>query len=150
MARCGAREVNEAVSAASEAFTHWARLRPSQRAAKLLRQFADAIVANADKLAEIERRDNGKLAAEVNAQVRYLGDYFHYYAGLADKVQQSRHSDRQGRRLLVHSLRAERRGCDHHAVELPADSHQLETCTGARGWMHSRDQTLRVHVRVDD
>jgi acyl-CoA reductase-like NAD-dependent aldehyde dehydrogenase len=86
VARCGAREVNEAVSAASQAFTHWARLRPSQRA-KLLRQFADAIVANVDKLAEIERRDNGKLAAEVIAQVRYLGDYFHYYAGLADKVQ---------------------------------------------------------------
>ena len=86
VARCGPSEVDEAVSAAAIAFLHWARLRPSQRA-KLLRQFADAIVANADKLAEIERRDNGKLAAEVNAQVRYLGDYFHYYAGLADKVQ---------------------------------------------------------------
>jgi len=86
VARCGPSEVDEAVSAAANAFLHWAPLRPSQRA-KLLRQFADAIVANADKLAEIERRDNGKLAAEVNAQVRYLGDYFHYYAGLADKVQ---------------------------------------------------------------
>ena len=86
VARCGPSEVDDAVSAAARAFLDWARLRPSQRA-KLLRQFADAIVANADKLAEIERRDNGKLAAEVNAQVRYLGDYFHYYAGLADKVQ---------------------------------------------------------------
>ena len=86
VARCGPSDVDEAVSAAARAFLHWARLRPSQRA-KLLRQFADAIVANADKLAEIERRDNGKLAAEVNAQVRYLGEYFHYYAGLADKVQ---------------------------------------------------------------
>ena len=86
VARCGPSEVDDALSAAARAFLDWARLRPSQRA-KLLRQFADAIVANADKLAEIERRDNGKLAAEVNAQVRYLGDYFHYYAGLADKVQ---------------------------------------------------------------
>ena len=86
VARCGPSDVDEAVSTAARAFLHWARLRPSQRA-KLLRQFADAIVANADKLAEIERRDNGKLAAEVNAQVRYLGEYFHYYAGLADKVQ---------------------------------------------------------------
>src|SRR5205814_8290017 len=32
-------------------------------------------------------RDNGKLASEVTAQVRYVGDYFKYYAGLADKVQ---------------------------------------------------------------
>lgn len=86
VARCGPSDVEEAVSAAKKAFDHWAGLRPSQRA-KHLRQFADAIVSEADKLAEIERRDNGKLAAEVNAQVRYLGDYFHYYAGLADKVQ---------------------------------------------------------------
>jgi hypothetical protein len=39
------------------------------------------------RLAEIERRDNGKLAAEVVAQVKLHGDYFHYYAGLADKVE---------------------------------------------------------------
>src|SRR4029078_8437431 len=38
-------------------------------------------------LAEVERRDNGKLATEVTAQVRYTGDYFKYYAGLADKIQ---------------------------------------------------------------
>ena len=87
IARCGPADVNVAVAAAHEAFeTAWSTLRPSQRG-RLLRQFADAILANADRLAEIERRDNGKLAAEVNAQVRYLSDYFHYYAGLADKVQ---------------------------------------------------------------
>jgi acyl-CoA reductase-like NAD-dependent aldehyde dehydrogenase len=86
IARCGPADVDAAVAAAKLAFDGWSKLRPSQRA-KLLRAFADNIVANADRLAEIERRDNGKLAAEVNAQVRYLGDYFHYYAGLADKIQ---------------------------------------------------------------
>ena len=84
--RCGPPDVEAAVAAAKRAFDGWSRLRPSKRG-KILRTFADAIVANADRLAEIERRDNGKLAAEVNAQVRYLGEYFHYYAGLADKVQ---------------------------------------------------------------
>lgn len=86
IARCTAADVDVAVASSKKAFNSWSRLRPSQRG-KLLRKFADAIVANADRLAEIERRDNGKLAAEVNAQVRYLGEYFHYYAGLADKVQ---------------------------------------------------------------
>lgn len=84
--RCGPADVDAAVAAAKRAFPAWSELRPSRRG-KILRTFADAIVANADRLAEIERRDNGKLAAEVNAQVRYLGEYFHYYAGLADKVQ---------------------------------------------------------------
>jgi aldehyde dehydrogenase (NAD+) len=86
VARCTSADVDAAVGAAKRAFESWSRLRPSQRG-RLLRKFADLIVASADRLAEIERRDNGKLAAEVNAQVRYLGEYFHYYAGLADKVQ---------------------------------------------------------------
>ena len=86
IARCTSADVDAAVGAAKRAFETWSRLRPSHRG-RLLRRFADLIVANADRLAEIERRDNGKLAAEVNAQVRYLGEYFHYYAGLADKVQ---------------------------------------------------------------
>jgi aldehyde dehydrogenase (NAD+) len=86
IARCGAEDVDAAVASSTRAFEGWARLRPSQRG-RLLRKFADSIIASADRLAEIERRDNGKLAAEVNAQVRYLGEYFHYYAGLADKVQ---------------------------------------------------------------
>jgi len=86
IARCGAEDVDAAVASSKRAFEGWSLLRPSHRG-RLLRKFADSIVANADRLAEIERRDNGKLAAEVNAQVRYLGEYFHYYAGLADKVQ---------------------------------------------------------------
>jgi len=86
VARCGRADVDAAVSGAKKAFERWSHLRPSQRG-RILRKFADAIIANADRLAEIERRDNGKLAAEVNAQVRYLGEYFHYYAGLSDKVQ---------------------------------------------------------------
>lgn len=86
VANCGPRDVDAAVCAAKRAFGAWSELRPSQRG-RVLRKFADSILANADRLAEIERRDNGKLAAEVNAQVRYLAEYFHYYAGLADKVQ---------------------------------------------------------------
>jgi acyl-CoA reductase-like NAD-dependent aldehyde dehydrogenase len=85
VARCGEADVDAAVAAAKTAFASWSGLRPSQRG-RLLRGLADSIIANADRLAEIERRDNGKLAAEVNSQVKYVGDYFHYYAGLADKI----------------------------------------------------------------
>jgi acyl-CoA reductase-like NAD-dependent aldehyde dehydrogenase len=85
VAQCGPEDVDSAVAAAKAAFPAWAGLRPSERG-RLLRKLADLIIANAPRLAEVERRDNGKLAAEVNGQVRYVGDYFHYYAGLADKV----------------------------------------------------------------
>ncbi|TPG21716.1 aldehyde dehydrogenase [Sphingomonas koreensis] len=88
IARGGPTEVDAAVASAKCAFREgaWPALTASKRGA-LLRKVADLIVANADRLAEIERRDNGKLAAEVVAQVRYMGDYFHYYAGLADKIE---------------------------------------------------------------
>ena len=45
------------------------------------------IIANAERLAAVEQRDNGKIVSEAAAQIRYMGDYFKYYAGLADKVQ---------------------------------------------------------------
>ena len=81
-------DADAAVAAAHAAFEEgeWPSLTASQRG-KLMRKLADLIVANAEHLAEIERRDNGKLAAEVVAQVKYMGDYFHYYAGLADKIE---------------------------------------------------------------
>jgi len=40
-------------------------------------------------LAEIEVRDNGKLMTEMHAQTRYLGQWFRYFGGLADKIEGS-------------------------------------------------------------
>jgi aldehyde dehydrogenase (NAD+) len=88
VARGNREDAEAAVAAARRAFDGgaWPGLTPSERG-RLLWRLGDLIVANAERLADIERRDNGKLAAEVVAQVRYMGDYFRYYAGLADKVQ---------------------------------------------------------------
>jgi len=88
IARSDARDVDAAVDAADRAFEQgaWPQLTPTQRG-HLLWALGDLIHANAKHLGDIEQRDNGKLATEVTAQVRYVGDYFKYYAGLADKVQ---------------------------------------------------------------
>ncbi|MDE1951819.1 MAG: aldehyde dehydrogenase [Betaproteobacteria bacterium] len=90
IARGSAVDVDRAVRAARRAFESaaWSALSASRRGA-LMRRLADLIGENASRLAEIERRDNGKLAAEVVTQVNYMSEYFHYYAGLADKVQGS-------------------------------------------------------------
>ena len=53
----------------------------------LLHRLGRLIDENADKLAEIESLDNGKLNSEVSGQVRYVAKYFYYYGGLADKIQ---------------------------------------------------------------
>jgi aldehyde dehydrogenase (NAD+) len=90
IARGDATDVERAVAAASRAFDAgpWPEMTPSERG-RLLWRLGDLAQANAQRLAEIEQRDNGKLMAEVVAQVRYLGDYFKYYAGLADKIESS-------------------------------------------------------------
>jgi aldehyde dehydrogenase (NAD+) len=88
IARGTKEDADAAVEAADRALNEgeWPALTPTQRG-HLLWQLGDAIIANAERLAAVERRDNGKIASEVDAQVRYMGNYFKYYAGLADKVQ---------------------------------------------------------------
>lgn len=84
----GPAEVEAAVAAARSAFRDpaWAGLTPSARG-RLLVRLADLIAAQADRLAAIETRDNGKLIAEMGAQLRYIPEWFRYFGGLADKIE---------------------------------------------------------------
>lgn len=88
VARGGVADVDKAVSAAAAAFVDpsWAELTATERGA-LLRKLASLIERDAVYLATTEQRDNGKLMAEVQGQVRNVAQWFYYYAGLADKVQ---------------------------------------------------------------
>lgn len=90
IARGTREDVDAAVQAADRALNEgaWPQLTQSERG-RMLWKLADLIAANSQRLAEIERADNGKLATEVVAQVRYMADYFRYYAGLADKIESS-------------------------------------------------------------
>lgn len=60
IASAGREEVDEAVHAASEAFPRWAALGPIGRG-KYLRQLADLIDSNVEKLALVETWNNGSL-----------------------------------------------------------------------------------------
>jgi aldehyde dehydrogenase (NAD+) len=86
--RGGAADVERAVSAAQAALDNpdWCDLTATQRGA-LLRKLGDLVSQNVALLAATEQRDNGKLMAEVSGQVQNVAQWFHYYAGLADKVQ---------------------------------------------------------------
>ena len=86
--RGAADDVDAAVEAADAAFTapSWRSLPASARAA-LMRKVADLIPTVADGLAEVETRDNGKLLAATRGEVAALANIFHYFAGLADKIE---------------------------------------------------------------
>jgi (Z)-2-((N-methylformamido)methylene)-5-hydroxybutyrolactone dehydrogenase len=80
-------DVNNAVASARRALEgDWGRLTGFERAA-LMRRLADLIDTNAERIAAIESRDNGKLLREMAGQIRALPSWYHYFAGLADKVQ---------------------------------------------------------------
>ena len=84
---CGPEDVDAAVGAARAAFEGpWAAVTGFQRAA-LMRRLADLITENAERLAELEVSDSGKLLREMLGQTRVLGGWYAYYAGIADKLE---------------------------------------------------------------
>src|SRR6185503_11218767 len=88
--RCNAEDVDRAVTAAAKAFrsTEWRGMTQSARG-RLLVRLADLIAANADRLAAVETRDNGKLITEMRVQLRYAPEWYRYFGGLADKIEGS-------------------------------------------------------------
>ncbi len=78
MPRGNVADAERAVEAARAAFTSgpWPKLNATQRGA-LLRRLGDLIAEHAQELAEIEVRDNGKLLAEMAAQLRYLPQWYY-------------------------------------------------------------------------
>jgi acyl-CoA reductase-like NAD-dependent aldehyde dehydrogenase len=86
--RCTAEDVDRAVRAAHDAFTTgpWPKMTASQRGA-LLRRLGDLVSQHSKFLAEVEVRDNGKLIAEMSTTTAYMAQWYHYYGGLADKIE---------------------------------------------------------------
>lgn len=85
---CSADDAEVAVEAAHRAFVKgpWATMSATARG-KLLCRLGDLIARDAEKLAVIETRDNGKLYAEMSGQCRYIPEWFYYFGGLADKIE---------------------------------------------------------------
>ena len=144
-----AADVDRAVAAARKAFRapSWARISATARGA-LLRRLADLIAAEAERLAEIETRDNGKLITEMRAQLRYIPQWFHYFGGLADKIEgRVIPIDKPG---MFNFTREEPLGVV--AAITPWNSPlmlaTLEARAGSRGGQHGRVEAFGVLVRV--
>ncbi|MEO8668689.1 MAG: aldehyde dehydrogenase [Bauldia sp.] len=79
-------DVDAAVAEAKTAFAKWRAMSPTRRG-RLMMRWADAIMANADKIGRIETSQNGKLLNEMVLQARIVPDWLYYYGGLADKIE---------------------------------------------------------------
>ncbi len=81
-------DVERAVNAAKVAFNEgeWPKIGATARG-HMLRKLGDLVARNAEKLAEIEVKDNGKLIAEMGMQLKYIPQWYYYFGGLADKIE---------------------------------------------------------------
>jgi acyl-CoA reductase-like NAD-dependent aldehyde dehydrogenase len=83
----GPADVDVAVGAARAALDgEWGAMTGFARAA-LLHRLADLIDADAERLARLEVNDSGKLYREMIGQLRGLGGWYRWFAGLADKLE---------------------------------------------------------------
>ncbi len=90
---CNADDVARAIAAAKAAFYDgpWGRMHAAERG-RLLRRIGDTISRHAERLGEIETRDNGKLPKNITPSLQpgaWQVDSFHYYAGMCDKFEGS-------------------------------------------------------------
>ncbi|MCT4610713.1 MAG: aldehyde dehydrogenase [Pelagimonas sp.] len=81
-------DVDRAIGAARRVLDDpaWRDMTQTQRG-KLLYRLADLIEEHAVEIGRVETIDSGKLLAETATQSAYVGDYYRYYAGLADKIE---------------------------------------------------------------
>ncbi|MEZ5912232.1 MAG: aldehyde dehydrogenase [Paracoccaceae bacterium] len=82
-----AEDVNRAVDAADSAFSSgpWKAMSPTQRG-HCLRRLGDLLADMSEELGRIESIDTGKMFKETRWQAKYISEFFHFYAGAADKI----------------------------------------------------------------
>ena len=82
-----AEDVDRAVRAADRAFNHgpWSTMSATHRG-HCLRRLADLLADRSEALGAVETIDTGKLLKETRWQAKYVAEYFHFFAGCADKI----------------------------------------------------------------
>ncbi len=79
-------DVDRAVRAADAALTGpWGAMTPTERG-KCLRRLGDLLSENSEALGRVETRDTGKMFKETAWQAKYIAEFFHFFAGAADKI----------------------------------------------------------------
>lgn len=86
VARCGAKEIDQAVSAARHTYeTAWRKSSAVERA-RILRRIGDLVERNSEQLARLETLDTGKPLSQGRADVRVATRYFEYYADTVEAL----------------------------------------------------------------
>ncbi|WP_428310548.1 NAD-dependent succinate-semialdehyde dehydrogenase [Hydrocarboniphaga sp.] len=83
--RCSAEQATQAIAAAEKAMIPWAKRTAKDRAA-VLRRYYDLIIANAEPLAALLTREQGKPLTEARAEITYAAGFIEWFAEEAKRV----------------------------------------------------------------
>src|SRR5579859_7568805 len=85
VAKGGARETEQAIAAAGQAFKSWKKLTAKTRA-NALRQWSALMMKHQDELAELLSREQGKPLAEAKGEVAYAASFLEWFGEEAKRV----------------------------------------------------------------
>lgn len=84
--QASSEDVERAIAAARYAFEgKWKNTKGLERA-RLMNRLADLLEADADRMAQLETTDNGKVIRETLNQMRFAARNYRFFAGYADKL----------------------------------------------------------------
>ncbi len=90
-----------AIDAASNAFKSWAKTAPRVRA-EILRKAFEIMVAEADRLAEIITKENGKVLSDDKGEILYSAEFFRWFSEEAVRINgEFRTAPNVDKRILV-------------------------------------------------
>ena len=75
----------QAIDAAHRAFKSWAKMAPRVRG-EILRKAFEIMVAEADRLAEIVSRENGKVLSDAKGEILYAAEFFRWFSEEAVRI----------------------------------------------------------------
>jgi succinate-semialdehyde dehydrogenase/glutarate-semialdehyde dehydrogenase len=97
----GDKECDAAVAAAHAAFPSWSKTAPRVRA-EILRKAFEIMVAEADDIAKLISRENGKVFTDAKGEVLYAAEFFRWFSEEASRVAGDfRYSPSGDKRILV-------------------------------------------------
>ena len=97
----GDKECDAAVAAAHAAFPSWSKTVPRMRA-EILRKAFEIMVEEADDIARLISRENGKVFTDAKGEVLYAAEFFRWFSEEASRVAGDfRHSPSGDKRILV-------------------------------------------------
>jgi succinate-semialdehyde dehydrogenase/glutarate-semialdehyde dehydrogenase len=94
------KECADAVDAADRAFKSWAKTAPRVRG-EILRKAFEIMVTEADRLAEIVSRENGKVLTDAKGEVLYAAEFFRWFSEEAVRINGEYRTSPSGDKKIV-------------------------------------------------